>query len=530
MAKRLPTTEARPSGRSLCFSAAPFANWPSELRRAWSGSLPPEWSPSQEALYRRAYGLFRAYCQHVRQHTDHSREAISAYGLYLYENAPRRAGQKLFRLHVALTVLFPKKDWSWLAQETRERRAQFRPPRRPRIPGPRSGDSLSLSFPDWPEEDCEKWHRGLAAPNPACSRLEHYTERRRHLARDRSGTDAGASDRRLWAKAPYQWSAATVRSARYAYGSFIKAMLDFRRDRTVTPDAVAIWVEGMLARMSLRSVANRTRDLWYAMRVLHPQRDWRWLWEDAEALCDEAGPVRSKLSRICDIRDIRRAAIARMRRAEAKPKTTAAALEFQDGFVMLLLSYRPVRRRNLAETRLGINFVFDQAFRSGRLLYESTKAGNRYEAVLPDKVLPWLRRFIEVYRPILAGPGVTDEAWLSREGGPLSAGQLQRRIRRATQQELGKPISLHLFRDCLATTVSEIAPERIEDAARILGHRQARDSGRKSRHHLPAIEFYRQVSATTLAGRKLAALQEPYRLHRRQGKTRVNGLVVKLSS
>ena len=270
-----------------------------------------------------------------------------------------------------------------------------------------------------------------------------------------------------------------MRSARYAYGSFIKVMHDLGRDRTVTPDAVGIWVEGMLARMSLRSVGNRTRDLWYAMRVLHPQRDWRWLWEDAEILYEEACPVRSKLSKICDISDIRRAAIARMRRAEAKPKTTATALEFQDGFVMLLLSYRPVRRRNLAETRLAINLVFDQAFRSGQLLYERTKAGNRYEAVLPDKVLPWLRRFIEVYRPILAGPGVTDEAWLSREGGPLSASQLQRRIRRATEEELGKPISLHLFRDCLATTVSEIAPERIEDAARILGHREVRETQTK---------------------------------------------------
>jgi hypothetical protein len=530
MAKRLPTTEARPSGRSLCFSAAPFAAWPPELRRVWSENLPPEWSQSQEALYRRAYGLFRAYCQHVRKHADYSREAISAYGRYLFDNAPQRAGQKLFRLHVALTVLFPAEDWSWLAQETRQRRAQFRPPRRPRIPGPRSGDSLSLSFRDWPKEDRERWHRGLAAPNPACSRLEYYTERRRHLARDRSGTDAGARHRRLSAKAPYQWSAATVRSARYAYGSFIKAMLDLGRNRTVTPEAVAIWVEEMLPRMTLRSVANRTRDLWYAMRVLEPQRDWRWLWEDAETLNQEAKPVRDKLSRISDIRDIRRAAIARMRRVEAKPKTIATALEFQDGFVMLLLSYRPVRRRNLAETRLGVNLLFDQAFRAGRLLYESTKAGNRYDAVLPDKVLLWLRRFVEVYRPILAGPGVTDEAWLSREGGQLSASQLQRRIRRATQEELGKPISLHLFRDCLATTVSEIAPERIEDAARILGHRQACDSGRKSRNQLPAIEFYRQVSATTLAGRKLAALQEPYRLHRRQGKRRVNGPIVNLSS
>jgi integrase/recombinase XerC len=291
-------------------------------------------------------------------------------------------------------------------------------------------------------------------------------------------------------------------------------MLDLEGDTIVTPDAVAIWVEGMIGRMSMRSVANRTRDLWYAMRALHPYQDWRWLWEDAETLCAEAEPVRDKLSRIADIRDIRRAAIARMRRAEAKPKLAATALEFQDGFVMLLLSYRPVRRRNLTETRLGVNLIFDKAFTSGRLVYESTKAGNRYEAVLPDKMLPWLRRLVEVYRPILAGPGITDEAWLSSEGARLSDTQLQRRICRATQAELGKPISLHLFRDCLATTVSEIAPERIEDAARILGHGVARDAGRKSRHQLPAIEFYRQASGTTLAGRKLSALQEPYRIRR----------------
>jgi hypothetical protein len=71
----------------------------------------------------------------------------------------------------------------------------------------------------------------------------------------------------------------------------------------------------MLARMSLRSIANRTRDLWYAMRLLRPNQDWRWLWEDAETLRDEVRPARDKLSKIVDIRDIRRAAVARMQRA-----------------------------------------------------------------------------------------------------------------------------------------------------------------------------------------------------------------------
>jgi hypothetical protein len=297
----------RPGGRTLCFSAAPLASWSPELRHLWTGNIPDEWSQSQEPLYRRGYGLFRAYCERVRQHIDHSRETISAYGTYLYDNAPRVANKNLVRLHVAFTVLFPAEDWSWLAQEIRSRRAHCRPPKRTRIPGPRRGGSLSLSFPNWPEDDREKWQRGLAPPNPTNTRLQRYTERCRQFGRDPSGADVRAGNPKPWTKAPYRWSAATVRSASYAYGSFLKAMSDLGRDRTVTPEAVAAWVEGMLARMSLRSIANRTRDLWYAMRLLRPNQDWRWLWEDAETLRDEVRSARDKLSKIVDIRDIRRA-------------------------------------------------------------------------------------------------------------------------------------------------------------------------------------------------------------------------------
>jgi len=109
---------------------------------------------------------------------------------------------------------------------------------------------------------------------------------------------------------------------------------------------------------------------------------------------------------------------------------------------------------------------------------------------------------------------VTTEAWLSRNGTPLSGDQLCRRIARASEQELGKRITPHLFRDCLATTVSETAPERTEDAARLLGHREASGKARPFRR-TPAIETYRQVSGTTAAGRKLAALQEHYRVRPR---------------
>src|SRR6266436_6520541 len=179
----------------------------------------------------------------------------------------------------------------------------------------------------------------------------------------------------------HQWSPATIRSARYAYGAFLKFALERDgADRAVTPEAVAAWVEAMLGRMTALSLGNRVRDLHAAMRILDPDGDWRWLRSDADLLLRDARPVREKTTRMASICDIRSAAIRRMRRAEQAPALITSALMFQDGFIMLMLSYRPVRRRNLAATRLGTNLVFDAAFTSGRLRYEETKMGNRYDA------------------------------------------------------------------------------------------------------------------------------------------------------
>jgi integrase/recombinase XerC len=315
-------------------------------------------------------------------------------------------------------------------------------------------------------------------------------------------------------KPPQHWSAASIRSARYAYGAFLKAMRDVGWNAAVTPVSVAIWVDGMLHRMTALSLGNRVRDLHAAMLVLHPERDWRWLQTDAGLLLEDARPTREKMPHIARVDDIRKAAIRRMARAEQAPRTIRNVLRFQDGFLLLLLSYRPVRCRNLTATRLGIELVFDPVFKTGRLCYADTKNGDRYDAPLPESLLPWARKLVTLFRPLLAGPEAGDAAWLSRHGTTLSEGQLRRRIARATEEELGKRITPHLFRDCLATTVSERAPERIDDAARLLGHRTPSGKGR-SHTRTPAIETYRQVSGSTAAGRKLAAVQELYRVRPR---------------
>ena len=52
---------------------------------------------------------------------------------------------------------------------------------------------------------------------------------------------------------------------------------------------------------------------------------------------------------------------------------------------------------------------------------------------------------------------------------------------------------------------------KLASAARLLGHRTSPGKGRSHRR-APAIETYRQVSGSTAAGRRLAALQDLYRV------------------
>jgi integrase/recombinase XerC len=307
-----------------------------------------------------------------------------------------------------------------------------------------------------------------------------------------------------------------MRIAEESYASYLKAASNFGlKDRMPSETSVAQWIEALRQRgLAPRSLVNRAAGLQAAMRILHPDRDWAWLQRDIAILAEEARPTRDKLARIADVSDIRRAAIARMQRIDQVPLTAKAALAYQDGLVMLLLSYRPVRRRNLAETRLGINLIVDETFKVGRLCYPQTKTSARYEVPLPISVLHRLRKFLSIYRPLLAGPETTDAAWLSVNGQLLSANRLSQRIARATLEELGIRITPHLFRDCLATTVSEIAPENIEDAARLLGHHWPADK-RVNHARVPSIETYRQRSGSTKASRELALLQAPYRIRPR---------------
>ena len=80
-------------------------------------------------------------------------------------------------------------------------------------------------------------------------------------------------------------------------------------------------------------------------------------------------------------------------------------------------------------------------------------------------------RGLDRERPVLlAGQPATDRLWIIWEGRPLTAGCCRTQIARITRERLGVRLTPHLFRDCVASTIAEHAPEHLGIIARILGH------------------------------------------------------------
>jgi integrase/recombinase XerD len=85
----------------------------------------------------------------------------------------------------------------------------------------------------------------------------------------------------------------------------------------------------------------------------------------------------------------------------------------------------------------------------------------------------YLHYYVDVARPVLrARSGLPDEGWLwlGAEGERMTGKSISRRVRQLVTKHLGRPMSLHLFRDSAATTVAVHASAKIGIVRDVLGH------------------------------------------------------------
>jgi integrase len=144
---------------------------------------------------------------------------------------------------------------------------------------------------------------------------------------------------------------------------------------------------------------------------------------------------------------------------------------YRCGLQVALLAMRPLRMRNFSAIRLGHHLVRNPAGWELHFGGNETKNRRPIEISFPELLCPFLERYIEVYRKLLAGSGYQgDRLWLGYRFTPQSPHTLQLSIVRVTSQAFGQPVNPHLFRDCVATAIAFHDPKRVRMAAILLGH------------------------------------------------------------
>ena len=293
------------------------------------------------------------------------------------------------------------------------------------------------------------------------------------------------------------WRPASARKTRLGYAAFLhwrlgQKDLDAKRieasrpEELVSHEAVLAYVEHLSSLHSSMTVFNRIQELYDAIRVMAPERDWIWLKMAQQNLRSRAKPENDKLARLQTADKLEDLGFSLMAEAETaacwkdhdgRPMTLLQrALAFRDGLMIALLVHRPFRMKNFVSLAIGKTLVIDGDAASFAFPSAEMKGKRPIDAAFPKSLLSGLRRYLDYYRPILLSESgkakglVTAALWISRDGTELVEISLHNAIRRRTREAFGAPIPPHWFRDAAVTFLVRDEPASAQLASSILGH------------------------------------------------------------
>jgi integrase/recombinase XerD len=243
----------------------------------------------------------------------------------------------------------------------------------------------------------------------------------------------------------------------------------------VTREYVRGWLDKIAAQRSSYTMACRAQELFDAVRVLVPGLDWAWLAAISDRARKRARPSRNKIERLRSADEIERLGDSLMSEAHDpgfRGTPLQQARQFRDGLIIALLVARLPRLKNITQIEMGRHLIqcgktFTLAFSAGEM-----KSRRASQVTLPDRLIPWVRLYLDWYRPVLLGNQAEDHGllWVSMTGTPLAEVSLHNAVRRRTKAAFGKPIPPHWFRDAGVTTVVIHNPRHARDSRELLDH------------------------------------------------------------
>jgi site-specific recombinase XerD len=270
----------------------------------------------------------------------------------------------------------------------------------------------------------------------------------------------------------------------------------------VTPDNVEDYVVELTGRVSSVTVYGSIQKLRRFTQLVAPYRDLNWLIDIERQLFSEMRP-RAKWDRIVYTDIPVEAGLALMSEAETsrRPKLTRARL-FRNGLMIALLGYCPIRLKNYAALEIGSSFLNVDGTWWIVLTAAETKEKRPDERPVPADLTDSIKRYLEIYRPILMRGDIGSNAlWIAMNGKPMSYASMGELITEITRMTLGVNVNPHLFRAAGVTTLATRAGDQPHAGGALLHHRPG-----------PAAqENYNRASCIT-AGRSLRDVNRHYRL------------------
>ena len=274
------------------------------------------------------------------------------------------------------------------------------------------------------------------------------------------------------------WAPRTKRTILYGYRRWLGHLAINDPDQlTSAPmerihaESIRNYVETLDASITPAGTFNYVKHLYYAARVMGPERDWAWLGEIARRLEQRVVPT-NKRPRMVSASRLFELGIELMTKAEQAddmvPRTRA--LLYRDGLIIALLAARPFRRRTFAVIEIGTSLV--RVGDGYALVFspDETKNHRAVETFVPGVLVPYVESYLTAHRPNIFGAGSHQGLWASAKGRPMTEEAIYERVCLHTRDAFGRSINPHLFRDCLATEIAIEDPVNVRIAADMLGH------------------------------------------------------------
>jgi site-specific recombinase XerD len=268
------------------------------------------------------------------------------------------------------------------------------------------------------------------------------------------------------------------------YGSFL-SFLECRgllvRDAPAVVNVTLANVNAYLAELKGRIASTTTHSMICALRrvaqFMAPDHDFAWLSEIGKDLAFVARPG-SKFGRVVLTEVLVEAGLTLIHEAEISQNWTALARAFQvrNGLMIALLALCPIRRRNFTALEIGRSFVKIHDKWWIVLSASETKENRADERPIDELVTPFIDRYLDQHRPVLARSNNPPSAlWLSAlDGKPITAKQVARVLRKCTFSTVGVKVSPHLFRTSGASSAATLSGENPHLGSALLHHRDPR--------------------------------------------------------